>query len=58
MRRKLVYRWKHDLGGGDYSTGITDSAGDGARPTWIETAEGPRRWREMDERLLQPMALD
>jgi hypothetical protein len=52
--RKLVYRWTNDLGGGDYSTGITDSAGGGATPTWIETAQGPRRWREMDERLLQP----
>lgn len=53
VTKKKVYRWTNDLGGGDYSTGITDSAGEGARPTWIETA-GPRAWRDLDERMLRP----
>jgi hypothetical protein len=53
VTKTKVYRWTNDLGGGDYSTGITDSAGEGARPTWIETA-GPRAWRDLDERMLRP----
>jgi hypothetical protein len=53
VTKKKVYRWTNDLGGGDYSTGITDSASEGARPTWIETAS-PRAWRDLDERMLRP----
>jgi hypothetical protein len=58
VTKEKMYRWKNDLGGGDYSTGITASAGDlddteDVRPTWIETC-GPRTWRDLDERMLRP----
>ncbi len=44
------YRWTNDLGGGDYSTGMTDTPN--GSPTWVDAYR--RKWRELDERTLRP----
>jgi hypothetical protein len=44
------YRWTNDLGGGDYSTGMTDTPN--GNPTWVDGYK--RKWRELDERTLRP----
>lgn len=57
MERTLRYRWTNDLGGGDYSTGITDTAGNGATPTYVNLPApgGGIEWRAFDERKLLPL---
>jgi len=50
VERVLRHRWKNDLGGGDYSTGLTDVTSNDTRPTWIE--ERRVVWRDFDERVL------
>ena len=48
VKKNLMYRWRNDMGGGDYSTGLTTYPGEDTRPTWIE--ERKIGWRDFDER--------
>ena len=46
------YRWTNEMGGGDYSTGITDTPDEHNSVTWVE--EWREVWRALDERTLTP----